>query len=172
MATNDRPTVREIVREAVEALDGNTTNVAVRDWILRKYPGTNRSTIGCTIIVCTVNHTSRVHYPENRKPRIANDERYDFLFRPERGRLMWYEPAKHGVWKIVQSEDGSLGVAQEGETVAADTEEGLPEPAGTAQTAVGFQGEDQLRDYLALNLEAADADGPQRGTNALERRRR
>jgi len=150
-----------MVREAVQALGGDTTNVAVRDWILRKYPGTNRSTIGCTIVICTVNHDSRMHYPENGKPRMANDERYDFLFRPERGRLVWYDPAKHGVWRIVQHEDGSLGVAREGHKVAAaEVEEGVPEAVGAGDAAVGFQAEDQLRDYLALNVDSIE-DGLQ-----------
>jgi hypothetical protein len=45
-----------MVKEAVEALGSPTTNVMVRDWILKKYPGTNKSTIGCQTIICTVNH--------------------------------------------------------------------------------------------------------------------
>jgi len=66
-----------MVKEAVEALGGTTTNIAVRDWILKKYPGTNPTTIGCQIIVATVNHASRIHYPENQKPRLA-EAQYDF----------------------------------------------------------------------------------------------
>ncbi|MFN8007523.1 MAG: hypothetical protein U0V70_10965 [Terriglobia bacterium] len=38
--------VWKMVKEAVEALGGKTTNVAVRDWIQKKYPGTNPTTIG------------------------------------------------------------------------------------------------------------------------------
>ena len=79
-----QPYVWQMVREAAQALGNPTTNIAVRDWILNKYPGTNFSTIQCQIIACTVNHASRVHYLENRKPRAA-DTQYDFLFRPERG---------------------------------------------------------------------------------------
>ena len=60
-----KPPVWKMVKEAVEALGSPTTNVMVRDWILKKYPGTNKSTIGCQTIICTVNHDSRIHYPEN-----------------------------------------------------------------------------------------------------------
>ena len=66
-----RPPVWQMVREAIAALDGKTTNVEVRDWILDRYPGTNTNTIQCQITVCTVNHNSRIHYPENNKPRVS-----------------------------------------------------------------------------------------------------
>src|SRR5262245_17936435 len=69
MASQPRPFVWQMIREAAHALGGATTNVAVRDWILDRYPGTNTATIQAQIIVCTVNHFSRVHYPENQKPR-------------------------------------------------------------------------------------------------------
>lgn len=46
----------QMVKEAVQPLGSPTTNVAVRDWIFKKYAGTNVSTIQCQIIVCTVNH--------------------------------------------------------------------------------------------------------------------
>ena len=69
MRSDGRPTVRELVKKAVEALEGDTTNVAIGDWILQQYPGTNKSTIQCDIIPCTVNHASRIHYAYNRKPR-------------------------------------------------------------------------------------------------------
>lgn len=54
-----KPPVWKMVKEAVEAIGGTTTKIAVRDWILKKYPGTNPTTIGCHIIVSTVNHASR-----------------------------------------------------------------------------------------------------------------
>jgi len=155
MSAERRPTVRKMVKEAVEALGGDTTNTAVRDWILRKYPGTNKSTIQCHIVLCSVNHPSRVYYGQN-KPRIASDERYDFLFRPDKGRVLLYDPSKHGVWKIVRHEDGALGVAREGRPRAAEVEEEVAETVGAGEPTVGFQAEDQLRDYLALNLEAIE----------------
>jgi hypothetical protein len=159
MAAQRVPTVREMVKEAVEALGGSAANVAVRDWIQQKYPGTKSNTIQCHILLCTVNQPSRVFYGQNGKPRIADDPRYDFLFRPERGRVELYDPVRHGRWEIAQSEDGSLGVREvlEGE-----------EPIGTIPTmegqtqeeSGGFAAESQLRDYLALNLDAIE-DGLQ-----------
>jgi hypothetical protein len=98
--TTVKPTVWKMVKE-VEALGGKTTNVAVRDWILKKYPGTNPTTIGCQITVCTVNHASRIHYPENQKPRLA-EARYDFLFLPSAGELEWYDPTQQGQWEIAE----------------------------------------------------------------------
>jgi hypothetical protein len=67
MSPKAKPPVWKMVKEAVEAIGGTTTNIAVRDWILKKYSGTNPTTISCQIIVSTVNHASRIHYPENQK---------------------------------------------------------------------------------------------------------
>jgi len=153
MRNDDTPTVREMLKKAVEALGGDTTNVAIRDWILQHYPGTNKSTIQCHIIACTVNHASRIHYAYNRKPRVC-DGPYDLLFRPERGRVVLYEPTKHGVWKIVRAEDGSMVVAREGEQSEPDAgDEEVPPPG---EGRAGFGAEAQLRDYLAVNLGAIE----------------
>jgi len=142
MNAQAKPPVWKMVKEAVEALGGNTTNISVRDWILKKYPGTNPATIGCQIIVCTVNHASRIHYPENHKPRKA-DAQYDFLFRPSKGELEWYDPAQHGLWEIAELEDGRLVVQEIGKE---DVDDG-PEQAGKS-----FAAEAHLRDFLAMNL--------------------
>ena len=138
----NRPPVWQMVKEAVEALGSPTTNVAVRDWVLAKYPGTKTSTIACQIITCTVNHPSRIHYGSNQKPRIA-DRSDDFLLRPGRGQLELYDPEKHGAWEIAETESGKLLVRQ----VDADRP---PEP--TIDTAETFAMETHLRDYLAANL--------------------
>lgn len=141
----DKPYVWQMVREAVDALGGDTTNTAIRDWILEKYPGTNTNTIQCQIIVCTVNHASRIHYPENKKPRTANGS-YDFLFRPERGRIELFDPTRHGEWEIVEKDDGTLGV-----TIAGD---GCEEAKGDPEQR--FAAEDHLRDYLAQHLDLVE----------------
>lgn len=135
-----------MVREAVEALGGKTTNIAVRDWILKKYPGTKPNTIGCQIIVCTVNHLSRIHYPENQKPRLA-DAQYDFLFRPATGELEWYDAARHGQWEIAELEDGKLVVRE------ARPGGGTDEPAESENS---FAAEAHLRDFLAKNLQVIE----------------
>jgi hypothetical protein len=134
-----------MIREAAAALGGSTTNVSVRDWILEHYPGTNMSTIQAQTIVRTVNHASRIHYPENQKPRRA-DSQYDFLFRRERGQLELYDPARHGVWEIVEGADGRLLVAQAEEVLDTADEE-----AGEA-----FAAEAHLRDYLVKHLDVIE----------------
>ncbi len=62
MKSQMKPPVWKMVKEAVEALAGTTTNIAVRDWILKKYPGTNLTTIGCQIFVSTINYAPSSHY--------------------------------------------------------------------------------------------------------------
>ena len=150
MPEKPRPPVLQMVKEAVEALGGKTTNVAMRDWILQKYPGTNKSTINCKTIVATVNHPSRIHYQRNQKPRIADGD-YDFLFRPGKGEIELYDPARHGIWEIAEQEDGTMVVQQTG---AADEMSDPKEAGGT------FAAEAHLRDYLAKNLEVIE-DGLQ-----------
>jgi hypothetical protein len=137
-----------MVKEAVDTFGGKTTNVAVRDWILKKYPGTNPSTIACQIIVCTVNHPSRIHYPENQRPRPANAQ-YDFLFRPSSGQLEWFDPLLHGQWEIGEREDGKLVVEEVGE----QEHDELP---AISEGGNSFAAEAHLRDYLAKNLDVIE----------------
>jgi hypothetical protein len=125
--TEPRPFVWQMIRRAVGELGGETTNVAVRDWILQNYPGTNISTIQAQIVVLTVNHPSRVHYPENRKPRAATSQ-YDFLFRIGRGRLALYDPEKHGQWAIEEDDGGRLKVAELTEHASDDGQPSSAQP--------------------------------------------
>src|SRR2546428_7276988 len=118
MSAAQKPFVWQMIRDAAQALGSPTTNIAIRDWILQRYPNTNKSTISAQIVVCTVNHSSRIHYPENRKARLANGP-YDFLFRTGPGQLEWYDPARHGTWEIVKDEDGNLIVQEAGEQTGA-----------------------------------------------------
>jgi hypothetical protein len=142
MSDEGKPYVREMVKEAIEALDGQTTNVELRDWILDRYPETNKNTIQCQIIVCTVNHSSRIHYPENNKPRLATDERYDFLYKPDRGVIELYDPTRHGQWEIYERDDGRLDVRRTG------TDEKDAEDRGDA-----FAAEAHLQEYLVTHLD-------------------
>lgn len=149
-----RPTVWQLVKEAVEALGGKATNTAIRDWILQRYPDVNRTTISCQIIMCTVNHPSRVHYAENAKPRVANG-RIDFLFRPERGRVELYQPDVHGRWSLVESSDGRIVVQPSDGTAEAPA---CPSVDSVDEEPVGhsFAAEAHLRDYLARHLEVVE----------------
>ena len=141
MAESKKIPVWKMVREAIDALGGKTSNVEVRDWILGHYPGTNTNTIQCQIIVCTVNHDSRIHYPENNKPRAAAGQ-YDFLYRVEKGKLELFNPAVHGDWQIVENENGGLSVCP-----CKEIEEPQPTPTHA------FAAEAHLRDYLAQHLD-------------------
>jgi hypothetical protein len=132
-----------MVREAVDALGGDTTNTALKNWILSKYPGTNPNTISAQTVVCTVNHPSRIHFPENRKPRVA-DGKYDFLFRPAPGRLKKYDRPEHGEWAIVDCDDGSVAVGPAQDEIT-------PSPPNDSEGRT-FAAEAHLRDYLANRL--------------------
>lgn len=142
-----QPTVAKMVREAVATLGGSTTNAAVRDWILQKYPGTNTGTIHCEIMGATVNHASRIYYCADRRPRLANNPNLDPFYRPTRGQIETYDAAKHGQWEIYESDSGKLGVRLE------------DQPSGNGNGvdgSNGFAAEDHLRDYLAQHLEVIE----------------
>ncbi len=64
--------VWQMIKEAVENLGGKATYSEIKDFIRNKYGEVNESTINCQIIACTVNHPSRIHYPENKKPETKS----------------------------------------------------------------------------------------------------
>jgi len=148
---SDKPYVWQMIKEAVESLGGKASYSNIKDYIWKKYGEVNESTINCQIIVCTVNHPSRIHYPENKKPRVANSK-YDFLFSTGRGRVEQYDPEKHGMWEIRRDEYGKLIVTQAGL-------EELPEVEVTGEIAeegkeLLFPVESHLRDFIAQNIGA------------------
>jgi hypothetical protein len=136
-----------MIREAIDALGGKATYSQIKDYIRNKYGEVNEGTINCQIIICTVNHPSRIHYPENKKPRIANSK-YDFLFSVKRGVVELYDPKKHGVWEIRKDEYGRLVVAQTGLEEPLELENRSPEE----EQELLFPLESHLRDFLAQNI--------------------
>lgn len=146
---SSRPPVRQMVREAIEALGGPAANSAIRDWVNQSYPGTHPGTIAAAINMCSVNSPSRIHWPENTRPRPATDTRYDFLFKVSRGTVERYDPKVHGEWEIARNEFGSLIVRQVGidEAETSDAIDAAPE-----QAVMLFPLEAHLRDFLARNL--------------------
>lgn len=132
-----------MIREAMEAMGGKAGNVAVRDWVLEHYPSTNPNTVQSQIIICTVNHESRVHYPENQRPRRAGGE-YDFLYRPAPGQLELYDPRIHGQWEIAQDPHGFFYVRR-ADTMRPDKREEIFVAGGVIE-------EQQLRNHLARGL--------------------
>ena len=143
MDKQPKPFVWQMIKEAVEVHGNKSTNVAVRDWILEHYPGTNVNTILNQIIVCTVNHESRVHYKENNRPRRSNDV-FDFLFRPAPGKIEMYDPRIHGLWEISQDEKGVLFVREIKDKKESKKEDSIGN---------GYMEARHLRAYLAKNLD-------------------
>ncbi len=107
-----RPTVREMVREAVTSLQGQATNKEIKHYIQEKYGNIKPATINCHILLSCVNSSSRLNYPENQKPRIADIKSRDFLFHVSRGVVELYDPKKHGTWEIRQNRNGKLEVGR------------------------------------------------------------
>lgn len=110
----DTPPVWQLIKDAIAELGGSATNAEIRDAIHARYPDVNPGTINAQINFCSVNSPSRIHGPENSKPRSATDPRYDFLFRVRHGHVLSYDPKQHGVWSIVQDSNGHLKVSRSG----------------------------------------------------------
>jgi RecB family endonuclease NucS len=143
-----------MIKEAINSLGGKATYGEIRNFIKGKYGEVNDSTITCQTIVCSVNHPSRIHYPENKKPRACNSQ-YDFLFNTDRGKVELYNPDTHGFWEIRLNEYGKLEVAQCGL--------GPEDEAETLETTepelLAFPLESHLRDFIATNLEEIRPQG-------------
>lgn len=144
-----------MVKEAVQQLGGECSYPAIKAKIRSIFgEGVNESSVTCSIISGSVNHPSRIHYNENKKPRVSDTE-YDFLFNTGRGKVVWHEPEKHGVWEIVEAADGCLDVRM----VEGVGEDAGPEAEGADTNADShgvFALEAHLRDYLARNLPKLD----------------
>lgn len=101
-----------MIKEAVLSIGGNViSNAEIRKYIFDHYGTVHPGTINDQITVCSVNRQSRINYPENHKPRIANSQ-YDFLYSVYRGFVTLYNPDRHGQWEIAL--DGKLVVRQFG----------------------------------------------------------
>ncbi|MDP9317210.1 MAG: endonuclease NucS [Chloroflexota bacterium] len=148
-----KPYVWQMLREAVTDLGGKASNAQIRDYILRKYGSVNMNTIAAQIVVCTVNSPSRVYYPENQKARVANTQ-YDFLYKIDRGQVVLYDPAQHGVWEIRRDGDGKFVVGQQGTPIEPDQlgiQSEIAEQSNAAQNLL-FAFESHLRDFIVRNL--------------------
>ncbi|MGI6549376.1 MAG: DUF7669 domain-containing protein [Syntrophomonadales bacterium] len=99
-----RPPVWEMVKKAVESMNGEASYKDIKEYIWQHYGDVKERTINCQIIICSVNQKSRVYYPANRKPRNCNTK-YDFLYTLGNGRVTLYKPEEHGAWGIVEEGD-------------------------------------------------------------------
>jgi len=145
-----------MIKEAIENLGGQASYSAIKQFIWRKYGDVNESTINAQIVICTVNHRSRVHYTQNKRPRLANEPRYDFLFHTGSGQVELYNPEKHGVWEILKDERGNLLAAQkESNEIPLAPPELENEEEGES---LSFPFESHLRDFIASNLDSIRVD--------------
>ena len=107
----ERPYVWLMIKEAVENLNGLVSYSDIKEYINGKWKDVNQDTITAQIIVLSVNHDSRIHYPENHKPRLTNSNSpYDLLFNIDRGKVEKYDIKKHGIWEIYKDATEKLGI--------------------------------------------------------------
>ena len=107
----ERPYVWQMIKEAVEKLNGQVSYSDIKEYINSKWTDVNQDTITAQIIVLSVNHDSRIHYPENHKPRLTNSNSpYDLLFNIDRGKVEKYDINKHGIWEIYKDATEKLGI--------------------------------------------------------------
>lgn len=145
----------QMVREAMDDLyQGEKVGYKeIKDWINNKYGEHNEGTLNAQIIVSIVNHPSRIHYSENKIPRIANS-RYDFLFLVSKGQVVKYNPEEHGVWEIRFDEYGKLTVGQ-----VLQEESDYSSEATNESSEYLFPLESHLRDFIAKNLKTIKFNG-------------
>jgi hypothetical protein len=146
-----KPYIWQMIKEAIEELNGKATNVEIRNYINNKWGDVNPSSISCHITLLTVNQKSRINWPENQKPRLSNSgSKNDMLFSTGRGQVVKYNPEEHGVWEIYKNELGSLSVRQVlNEFIEEDEEVCITEEGSSFL----FPLEANLRDFLIQNLD-------------------
>lgn len=112
-----------MIKEAVDASSGIVTYSYIKEYVNKNWGDVNPRTLVDQIQVMTVNHKSRIHYPENHKPRLTDtNSPYDFLFTTGRGRVTKYSIEKHGVWEIfVDSNTKKRGIRRYGADVSINT---------------------------------------------------
>ncbi len=107
----DEPYVWRMIKEAVHNLEGQISYSQIKEYISNNWHDINQETITAQIIVLSVNHKSRTHYPENHKSRMANENSpYDLLYNTGRGQVELYNPDKHGVWEIFKNENQTFSI--------------------------------------------------------------
>ena len=149
------PYIWEMIKEAVDAIyQGEKIGYrAIKDWIIEKYGEKSDNALNAQINVCIVNQPGRIHYPENKKPRIANSK-YDFLYLINKGKVVKYDPEEHGIWEIRENEFGKLEVG-----LVSDTDEEEFTTDEESEPEYLFPLESNLRDFLAKNIATIPFNG-------------
>lgn len=142
----DKPFVWQMIKEAIEQLNGKASYSEIKKYINSKWENVNELTINAQIIVLSVNQPSRIHYTENKKPRITNSN-HDLLYSVGRGEVVKYNPEEHGIWEIYEKEFGALAIRQ---VISEDEDDETIENQET--NSFIFPLEANLRDFLIRNL--------------------
>lgn len=159
------PPIWQMVRQAIKAIGGEATNQEIREYVQKHWQDVHDPSVSAHIGLCTVNSPSRIQYPQNSKPRIANG-RYDFLFKVDRGLVTLYDPKLHGAWEIRLGPNGKPKVGMAGNDGHVDAseplshpQEGLDEEDASNGTDFLFPIERHLRDFLAVNIRSVAIRG-------------
>lgn len=145
---NNKPFVWQMIKEAVENLSGRATYAEIKRYIKDKWDDVNESTINAQALVLTVNQPSRIHYPENHKPRLTNSgSNYDLLFSTGRGQVVKYKIDEHGIWEIYKNDFEALDIRQ---VINEDIES---DNIIDENNSFLFPIEANLRDFLIQNLQ-------------------
>ncbi|MEK5256595.1 endonuclease NucS domain-containing protein [Paenibacillus sp. FSL F4-0125] len=155
-----KPFIWQMIKEAAEKNPNvKITYQEIKEYIRKTYSDINENTINAQIIVCTVNQPSRIHYPENKRPRIASTK-YDFLFTVGRGQVVLYNREEHGVWEIAKSGFGKLVVKQQLDEDVIDSPIGIQsDPNEEQDGGMLFPLEAQLRDFIVQNISSINVNG-------------
>ncbi len=107
----DKPYVWRMIKEAVFNLEGQISYSQIKEYISNNWNDVNQETITAQIIVLSVNHNSRTHYPENQKARSTNENSpYDLLYNVGRGQVELYNPDSHGIWEIFKTDNQTFSI--------------------------------------------------------------
>lgn len=144
----EKPAVWQMIKEAIEALNGRANYPAIKEYINDKWDDVNQATINAQLIVLSVNQPSRVQYTMNKKPRISNSQ-YDILFSIGPGQVVANNPNEHGIWEIYKNEYDAPAIRQVISDIQEDNEQEIEEPGDGSFL---FPIEANLRDFLIQNL--------------------
>ena len=100
-----------MIKEAVNSIEGQISYSDIKDFISTNWDDVNSDTITAQIIVLSVNHNSRTHYPENQKSRFTNENSpYDLIYNIGRGQVEKYNPTNHGIWEIYKTKTDKFSI--------------------------------------------------------------
>lgn len=101
-----------LVLEALQKLGGRATKSEIESTILENIPEFKVTNIGPDLSLLTVNDNGRSNFPQNAKSRRSDSGSvYDAIYRKKTDDgpfFELYEPAKHGVWELMEDVEGKL----------------------------------------------------------------